>query len=109
MLFDPSSGLFRAVASFGFDAEKLKQIALREGESITGKVFANAKAALLSDPDQVAQAMADMREANLNNFRSSLYKSGMPLCVLASPISWAARATGAGAGNHPGSGSFHRK
>jgi len=87
MLFDSSSGLFRAVASFGFEREQLKQIALREGESITGKVFEDNKASLLSDPNQVAQAMADMREANLNNFRSSLYKAGLPLCVLASPIS----------------------
>ena len=83
MLFDWSSGLFRAIASCGFDLDKLTQIALRQGESITGKVFENGAACLLSEPQQVAQAMADMREANLTSFKDSLYKDGLPLCVLA--------------------------
>ncbi|HEX7567345.1 MAG TPA: ATP-binding protein [Anaerolineaceae bacterium] len=87
MLFDASSGLFRAVASCGFDLDMLKQIALRQGESITGKVFENGAACLLSEPQQVALAMADMREANLTSFKDSLYKDGLPLCALASPIS----------------------
>ena len=91
MLFDPASGLFRVMASSGFQRDKIRQIALRQGESITGKVFESGKASLLSDPAQVAEAMSDMREGNLNNFRSSLYKSNLPQCVLASPISVGSR------------------
>lgn len=87
MLFDSSSGLFRSVASFGLDLEKLKQIALREGESITGKVFESGEACLLSEPQQVALAMANMRSANLTNFRGSLRREGSPLGAVASPIS----------------------
>ena len=87
MLFDSSSGLFRPIAGCGFDLERMKQIALRQGESITGKVFDSGRAGLLNTPEQVSLAMADMREANRATFTDSLYKSGMPLCVLSSPIS----------------------
>ena len=87
MLFDSSSGLFRPIAGCGFDLERMKQIALRQGESITGKVFESGRAGLLNTPQQVSLAMADMRQANRATFTDSLYKSGMPRCVLASPIS----------------------
>ena len=39
MLWDASSGLFRAEATFGYDLEILREMGLRAGESITGKVY----------------------------------------------------------------------
>jgi K+-sensing histidine kinase KdpD len=87
MLFDSSSGLFRPIAGFGFDMERMKQIALRQGESVTGKVFESGRAGLLNTPELVRLAMADMRQANRATFNDSLYKAGPPCCVLASPIS----------------------
>jgi len=39
MLWDQPSGLFRAAAGFGYDLPVLKEIGLRAGEAITGKVF----------------------------------------------------------------------
>jgi len=87
MLLDPSSGLFRPIASYGFDPEILKQLALRAGESITGKVFESGKASVLSNQAQVARAMADMRPANLVTLFRSVNRETFPLCTLASPIS----------------------
>jgi K+-sensing histidine kinase KdpD len=87
MGYDASAGIFRPIAAYGFDLEGIKQLGLRAGESITGKVYEEKKARLLGDPQQVASAMADMRTANLSLLKRSLYRDGMPLCALASPIS----------------------
>jgi transcriptional regulator with GAF, ATPase, and Fis domain len=39
MLWDESAGLFRLAATFGLEFESLRDLGLREGESITGKIF----------------------------------------------------------------------
>jgi GAF domain-containing protein len=49
-------------------------------------VFERGQASLLGDPEQVEEAMADMRPANLSIFQRSLQRSGRPLCTLAAPI-----------------------
>ncbi len=68
MLWDRASGLFRSTASIGFDEEALKQLTLQAGESITGKVYDDGRAVLLCTPEDVNQAMADMRPANRQVF-----------------------------------------
>jgi len=87
MLWDPSSGLFRAEAAFGYDQSILKKIGLREGESITGKVFDAGSAILLATPDAVADAMSDMREANRAVVAQSLGSQALPISSLAVPLS----------------------
>ena len=87
MLWDQPSGLFRPAAIVGFDAAIFYRIGLRAGESITGKVFDSGKATLLSGPEQVATAMADMRPANRTVFFDSIGKDRIPLGILAAPIS----------------------
>ena len=64
----------------------MKDLGLRAGESITGKVHDEGKARLLSDPDEVAEAMADMRPANRTVFTRSIRAEIIPCCVLAVPI-----------------------
>lgn len=91
MLWDQPAGLFRPVASFGFDWQILKNIGLRRGESITGKVFAHDKAFILNGPDQVEQAMTDMRPANRAAFQRALSSSRNPIGSIAAPLT---------AGNH---------
>ncbi len=86
MLWDQPSGLFRAEASFGYDLEALRQMGLRAGESITGKVFDEGRARLLSTAAEVAEAMADMRLANRAAMTRSLGTEEMPTCALAVPI-----------------------
>jgi K+-sensing histidine kinase KdpD len=86
MLWDQSSGLFRAEASFGYDLEALREMGLRAGESITGKVFDEGRARHLSTPTEVAEAMADMRPANRAAMTRSLGTEVSPNCALAVPI-----------------------
>ena len=86
MLWDQSAGLFRPEASFGFNEAIFKNIGLRAGESITGKVFDEGRARLLSTPDQVAEMMVDMREANRTIMSRSLGTDAVPLCTIATPL-----------------------
>ncbi len=87
MLWDQPAGLFRPAAAFGFDLEILKEMGLRAGESITGKVYDDGQPRLLCSPDEVAEAMADMRPFNRQVFARSLRSDSLPRCVLAAPIS----------------------
>ncbi len=86
MLWDQSAGLFRAEAAFGYDLEILREMGLRAGESITGKVYDEGKARLLSTPEQVKQAMADMRLANQAVMARAAGIDQLPCCTLATPI-----------------------
>ncbi len=87
MLWDQPAGLFRPTAAFGFDLEILKEMGLRAGESITGKVFDEGKSRLLSTSEEVAEAMADMRKFNREIFARAIRSDILPRCVLATPIS----------------------
>jgi K+-sensing histidine kinase KdpD len=87
MLWDQSAGLFRPEAAFGFDQEAMKEMGLRAGESVTGKVYDAGKARLLSTPEEVAEAMADMRPFNREIFARSIRSESLPRAVLATPLS----------------------
>lgn len=94
MLWDQPAGLFRPVATFGFDPQIIKDLGLRAGESITGKVYDQSIARLLCTHEEVAQAMADMRPANRLVFSRALNTDKLPLCTLAAPVSVRARKFG---------------
>lgn len=64
MLWDRAAGLFRPAAAFGLDLESLRDLGLRAGESITGKVFDEGQARLIPTPETVAQARSNLRPAN---------------------------------------------
>jgi K+-sensing histidine kinase KdpD len=87
MLWDQPAGLFRPVASIGYDLEILRNIGLRAGESICGKVFDDGVGRLLNSPNQVVEAMADMRPSNRSALIRALGSQAMPCCTLAVPIS----------------------
>jgi len=88
MLWDESAGLFKVEASFGFDSNTLKDVGLRAGESVTGKVFDNGCACLLSTSAEVAEAMNDMRMANRRALEKSLRSVDYdPIGILAVPLS----------------------
>ncbi|HWU39643.1 MAG TPA: GAF domain-containing protein, partial [Candidatus Acidoferrum sp.] len=87
MLWDQSSGLFRPVAAVGFEFHVFKQIGLRAGEAVTGKVFDTGKMCLLSRPDEISQAMADMRPANRVVYARSLNSDRLPVSTVAAPLS----------------------
>lgn len=86
MLWDQSAGLFRPAASFGFDPQIISDLGLRAGESITGKVYDQGKACLLCKPEDVAQAMNDLRPANRAVFARAIRRNQLPACTLAAPL-----------------------
>ena len=86
MLWDEPSGLFRPAAAFGYNLAILKEIGLRAGESITGKVVDAGITLLLDSPQSVAEAMADMRPANRKILALSLGTEKLPRCTVAAPI-----------------------
>jgi K+-sensing histidine kinase KdpD len=86
MLWNDPAGVFRPAAAFGYDLDVLKEIGLRSGESITGKVFDDARPVLLGTPAEVAGAMADMRPFNREVFRRSIGSDRLPDSAVAVPI-----------------------
>jgi signal transduction histidine kinase len=94
MLWDQSAGLFRPVAAVGFDFQIFKQIGLRAGEAITGKVFDSQQICLITTPVEIQQAMADMRPANQVVFSRALGTDQLPLGTLGAPIAVAGQEYG---------------
>ncbi|MCU0488088.1 MAG: ATP-binding protein [Anaerolineales bacterium] len=86
MLWDQPAGLFRPAASFGFNPQIINELGLRAGESITGKVYDLGKAYLLCKPEDVAQAMNDLRPANRAVFTRAIRRNQLPACTLAAPL-----------------------
>jgi len=86
MLWDQPSGLFRPAAGFGYDLPTLKGVGLRAGEAITGKVFDAGRTTLLSTPEEVAQAMADLRPFNRDILARAIGASPTPSSSVAAPI-----------------------
>ncbi len=86
MLWDQPAGLFRSAAAFGYDAQALSEIGLRAGEAITGKVFDDGVGRLVSTPEEVADAMADLRPSNRAVMTRALGSDALPRCTLAAPI-----------------------
>ena len=56
MLWDTSAGLFRPIASYGYDVDVLSRLGLRAGESITGKVYDEGQVHLYATPAEAAEA-----------------------------------------------------
>jgi len=87
MLWDQSAGIFKPSAVFGYDMGALRELGLRAGESVTGKVYDEGIVHLFNTPEQVAKAMEDMRPANRAMMARALGTGALPRCTLAAPIS----------------------
>ena len=90
LLWNQTRGVFEVQAATAKDMPDLEavfKIGLLEGESITGRVFAEQKAQLLSTPDVVAEAMSDI-SSNTAAIMNHIYGDGkLPLSVITAPIS----------------------
>lgn len=87
MLWDEAEGLFRAAASFGYDIDVLREIAIQKGEAITGKAFEYDQIMFLASPAEVESAMSDMNPDNKAILAKSLDTKNLPECTIASPLS----------------------
>lgn len=86
MLWDQPSGVFKSAAAIGYDLDILNEIGLRAGESITGKAFDQGQTLLLDGPEQVEQAMSDMRPFNREVMRRAIGSESLPCSAVAAPI-----------------------
>lgn len=88
-LWDPSAGLFRAQAVCGPDfpnLQSLRQLALREGESVAGKVYREGTAVVFGTPSDVAKAMGDLQSANAAVWQQGLGSDKLPHSMIAIPL-----------------------
>jgi signal transduction histidine kinase len=86
MLWDESLALFKAEAVFGYDSEIMAEIALVEGESITGKVYDACEACLMETPEAVEEAVSNMSSKNREIMESALGTTKLPRSAVAAPI-----------------------
>jgi K+-sensing histidine kinase KdpD len=87
MLWDQAEGVFRPVASFGYDQKMIKEVSLGRGESITGKVFDEGVANVLATPEDVTRVMVNLRPYNRHVMVHSLGRDILPQSAIAAPIS----------------------
>ncbi len=91
LLWDPSEGVFRPQAMCGPDfpnLEALRQLSLQEGESVTGKVYAQGEAVILGHAGAIVTAMDNIRPANREVWSQAL-GSDRPLSSLVAVPLWA--------------------
>lgn len=85
MLWDNSAGLFRPAAAFGYRLDDIREMGLRAGESLTGKVYDDGVARLL-DASQITELMADMRPANRQVMSRAVGTERLPHSAMAIPL-----------------------
>jgi K+-sensing histidine kinase KdpD len=89
LFWDPSAHLFRPQAAAGpalHDRDAVLAISLAKGESITGRVFAEGKARLLSTPEEITKEMSNLHPAKRKAMNSAYGSERMPKCVIAAPL-----------------------
>ena len=89
LFWDPSTRLFRTQAVSGptiRDRDVVLAISLSEGESITGSVFTEGKARLLSTPEEIAREMSNLHPAKRKAMTRGYGLDGLPKCVVAIPL-----------------------
>ena len=90
-LWDPLAELLRPQAVCGPDfpnLQSLRQLALREGESVAGKVYREGSAVVFATPFDVAKAMGDLQPANAMAWNQGLGSNNLPYSMIAVPL-WA--------------------
>lgn len=90
LFWDPSSRLFRPQATSGLtvrDRDVVLAISLAEGESITGSVFAEGKARLLSTPEDIAKEMSNLHPAKRSAMTKGYGLNKLPISSVAAPLS----------------------
>lgn len=90
LLWDPSTQLFRPVAASGpalNDAQAALALNLAEGESITGKVFAEEKAKLIPTAADVAAEKSSLHPDKRAMMTRAYGSDYLPISAVAAPLS----------------------
>jgi signal transduction histidine kinase len=86
LLWHETEGALRPEAAFGVEFEAIQDISIRSGESVSGRAFDKGEAYLLDSQAAIAEAMANIRQANRSNMVSALGTEAIPLSELAVPL-----------------------
>jgi K+-sensing histidine kinase KdpD len=89
LIWDPSTQLLRPQAASGpalYDRDVVLAISLTEDESITGSVFVEGSAHLLTTPEDIAREMSNLHPAKRTAMVKGYGLDGLPKCVVAVPL-----------------------
>ena len=86
LIYDPQSETLTPRASFGYDPEVIKMMALRPGESIVGKTFQTNQPILLSGADAVKQARRAMQPDNLALLAAAIPWNSTTQSIICAPV-----------------------
>ncbi|HEX7587316.1 MAG TPA: GAF domain-containing protein [Anaerolineae bacterium] len=86
LIYEPQSETLTARASFGYDPEVVRMMALHPGESIVGKTFQTNQPILLSGADAVKQARRTLRSDNLALLTAATPWSSTTQSVICAPM-----------------------
>ena len=85
MLWDQSSGSFRAATASGYDREEVKHHVPQVGESITSMVYQSLQPVLL-DRQKIVEMMEKPQPGNRSTLERSLGSDAHPVSSLAVPV-----------------------
>lgn len=85
-LYDPQEEVLTPRASMGYRQEPMSQVRLRPGEAMAGKVFQRGEPLLCSHPDEVADAMENLGEANRIRLEKARGQLAQPRSAVSVPL-----------------------
>lgn len=85
-VYDADEDRLKVKAAHGYDLDKLKELRLAPGESMSGQVFQDGRAQLYPTPEACAQAMASLSPDNQALFTAATVGVRHPLSALCVPL-----------------------
>ena len=86
LIYDPQSEILAPRASFCYDPEVIRMLALHPGESIAGKTFQTNQPILLSGADLVKQARRTLRPDNLALLTAAIPWNSATESLICAPV-----------------------
>jgi len=94
LVFDEGTGMLTVESAFGYDVSALRQISLRVGESMSGKVFRSGNPRVWASSEEAALAMASMTPHNLAYYRQATGGLEHPKSAIGVPLVYREGKTG---------------
>ncbi len=86
LLYSPETALLEVSSCFGYRGNWLRQIRLQPGESLSGRVFQTGRVQLFATPDEVVEAMSNLRSENRALLGEATGGLGPPHSALCAPL-----------------------
>jgi diguanylate cyclase (GGDEF)-like protein len=86
LIYDPQSETLTTRASFGYDSEAMRMMALHPGESFIGKTFLTNQPILLTGAEAVKEARGTLRPDNLALFTAAIPWNSTAQSIICVPV-----------------------